>query len=255
MFEFLNNLFGNNNENNNDEYQVNPYIMENEYLSVNPSANVYGFQETFYMQQDKLFKAYGSARTMLPNKIKLLIITDTHNGLKEDELKDVLYEHPDYDMCLLLGDHSDGDIRTVLEHIPKEKIYALLGNHDNNYIDNFGLNNLNGEIINVNGVKILGIEGSFKYKKVDFPSFTQEESVRFLVNKEQVDILASHDGPFDDNRTGDPSHQGLFGITYYLFKNKVKYNIHGHLHEEFDKTLANGTIEKSLYGIKYIELD
>lgn len=62
------------------------------------------------------------------------------------------------------------------------------------------------------------------------------------------------DGPFDDNMINNPAHQGLFGITYYLYRNRIKYNIHGHLHEEFERVLDNGTIEKSLFGINYIEL-
>lgn len=158
-------------------------------------------------------------------------------------------------MCLLLGDHHDNDLKKIINHIPKNKIYALLGNHDINYIDEYNFNSLNGKIIDVHGVKLLGIQGSFKYKPIDFPSFTQEESIKFLNDKEPVDVLISHDGPFNDYMTNNPSHQGLFGITYYLFKNRVKYNIHGHLHNDFEKMLANGTIEKCLYGINYIELE
>ena len=229
--------------------------LEKEYLLVKSTENIYGFQKKFYMQSNRLFKVFGNAKSVLPNKVKLLIITDTHNTLHENELVDVINEHPNFDACLLLGDHSDADIRTVLNHIPKDKIYALLGNHDVNYVANFNLNNLNGQIININGVRLLGIQGSFKYKPVDFPSFTQEDSIKFLKDKEPVDVLISHDGPFDDKMINNPAHQGLFGITYYLFKNRVKYNVHGHLHNDFDRILDNGTIEKSLYGIKYIELE
>ena len=239
----------------NNQLFENSQDLENEYLTSMPSDNIYGFQKKFYMQSNRLLKVFGNARNILPNRIKLLIITDTHNSLDENELNSVINEHPDFNACLLLGDHSDNDIKKVLNYISKDKIYALLGNHDTNYIDNYNLNNFNGQIIDINGVKLLGIQGSFKYKPVDFPSFTQEDSVRFLKDKEPVDILISHDGPFDDNMINNPAHQGLFGITYYLFKNKVKYNIHGHLHNEFEKRLANGTIEKSLYGITYIELE
>lgn len=229
--------------------------LENDYLLVKPTDNIFGFQEKFYMQSSRLLKVFGNARSALPNNIKLLIITDTHNTLDENNLINTINEHPDYDVCLLLGDHSDNDIKKVLNHISKDKIYALLGNHDVNYIDNYGLNNLNGNIIDVNGVRLLGIQGSFKYKPVNFPSFSQEGSVSFLKDMQESDILISHDGPFDDEKKNDPAHQGLFGITYYLYKNRVKYNIHGHLHEEFDKVLDNGTIEKSLFGVKYIELE
>ncbi len=237
------------------EKRVNSEEIENEYLMINPSDNIYGFQKKFYMQSNRLFNVFGKARETLPNRIKLLIITDTHNGLNEDLLASTISEHPEYDVCLLLGDHSDNDIKKVLNHVPYDKIYALLGNHDVDYISNYNFKNLNGNIINIKGVKLLGIQGSFKYKPVNFPSFTQEESVNFLKDKESADILVSHDGPFDDSMIIDPAHQGLFGIKYYLFKNKVKYNIHGHLHDEFERVLENGTTEKCLYGVSYIELD
>lgn len=233
----------------------NEISLQNEYLKVKKNDNIYGFQKKFYKQSNRLLKVFGKARNKLPNSIRLIIITDTHNMLDENQLIEVIKKHSNYDVCILLGDHSDTDIQKVMKYIPREKIYALLGNHDINYIDNYNLNNLNGRIININGVKILGIQGSFKYKPADFPSFTQEESIKFLINKEQTDILISHDGPFDDNMINNPAHQGLFGITYYLFKNKVKYNIHGHLHNNYDKILTNGTIEKCLYGINYIELN
>ena len=239
---------------NNNETIENYQELEREYLTSKPTDNIYGFQKKYYMQSKRLLKIFGNARDTLPNKIKLIIITDTHNTLDENELVSIVKKHSDFDVCLLLGDHSDNDIKKVLSYVPKERIYALLGNHDVNYIANYDLNNLNGNIIEINGIKLLGIQGSFKYKPVDFPSFTQEDSVRFLKDKESVDILISHDGPFDDNMINNPAHQGLFGITYYLYKNRIKYNIHGHLHNDYEKILDNGTIEKSLHGINYIEL-
>ena len=239
---------------NNNKIIENYQDLENEYLTSKPTDNIYGFQKKFYLQSSRLLKVFGNARETLLNNIKLIIITDTHNTLDENVLINTINEHPDYDVCLLLGDHSDNDIKKVLNCIPKDKIYALLGNHDVNYIANYGLNNLNGKILEINGVRLLGIQGSFKYKPVDFPSFTQEDSIRFLKDQESVDILISHDGPFDDKMINNPAHQGLFGITYYLFKNRIKYNIHGHLHDDYEKVLENGTIEKCLYGIKYIEL-
>ncbi len=232
-----------------------PEDLEKEYLAIKPTDNIYGFQKKFYMQSNRLLKVFGNARNSLLSKIKLIVIADTHNTLDENLLIKTINEHSDFDLCLLLGDHSDNDIRKVLNYISPNKIYALLGNHDVNYIENYNLNNLNGKLIEVKGVRLLGIQGSFKYKPVDFPSFTQEDSIKFLMNKEPADILVSHDGPFNEGMINNPAHQGLFGITYYLFKNRVKYNIHGHLHNEFERVLVNGTIEKSLYQINYIELD
>ena len=191
---FLSKLFGRK-----TEFVDNEESLEKEYLLVKPNDNIYGFQKKFYMQSNRLLKVFGNAREMLPNRVRLLVIADTHNALNENELIEAIKMHPYYDACLLLGDHSDGDLQIIIKYIPKDKIYALLGNHDFNYIANYNLNNLNGNVIDINGVKFLGIQGSFKYKPVDFPSFTQEDSLRFLMNRNQVDILVSHDGPFDDD--------------------------------------------------------
>lgn len=231
-----------------------PLELEKIYLTYSKNDNVYGFQKKFYNQSEKLLNIFGKTKEKVFNTIKLIIITDTHNTLNEEKLIDVINEHPDYDLCVLLGDHNSEDIEKVLRNIPKNKIYALLGNHDYNYIEKFNLNNFNGKIIEFEGIKMMGIQGSFKYKPSDFPSFTQEESILFLKDKPAVDILFSHDGPFDDNMINNPAHQGLFGITYYLYKNNVSYNIHGHLHNPYNKKLLNGTNEISLYGINYIEL-
>ena len=225
------------------------------YLKIISDNNVYKFQKRFYNQSKLLLKLFGKAINQNINKLNIIVITDTHNTLNEGELSNIVNLHPNYDLCVLLGDHNNNDIDIILKYIDKNKLYCLLGNHDNNYIKNYSLNNLNGKIIEVNGVKIMGIQGSFKYKPADFPSFTQEESIEFLKDKEAVDILFSHDSPFDDNMINNPAHQGLFGITYYLYKNKVKYNIHGHLHNPYEKKLLNGTKEISLYGVNYLNLD
>ena len=122
-------------QSNNNEVIENYLDLEREYLTSNPKDNIYGFQKKFYMQSNRLLKVFGNARDALPNKIKSIIITDTHNTLDENKLVNIINEHPDFNVCLLLGDHSDNDIKKILNYIPKEKIYALLGNHDVNYID------------------------------------------------------------------------------------------------------------------------
>lgn len=114
--------------------------------------------------------------------------------------------------------------------------------------------NINRQIININGVKILGMEGSFKYKPVDFSPFTQEDSITFLSEKEKVEILITHDKKFDPEKVKDPAHQELIGITDYLFKNKIPVHIHGHIHEPYKKQMLNGTTEYSILGYELIEI-
>lgn len=229
--------------------------LEEKYLKVCNSNNVYSFQKKYYNQSKKLLKLFGRVDNKKLNTVRLIIVTDTHNALDEEELRKVITAHPNFDLCILLGDHNANDIEKIIKYIPREKILALLGNHDYDYISEYGLTNFSGKRVEVNGTTMMGIHGSFRYKPDNFPSFSQEESVSFLKDKEKVDILFSHDGPFRDDMINNPSHQGLFGITYYLFKNKVKYNIHGHLHFKNERELLNGTKEICLFGIEYMEIN
>ena len=66
----------------------------------------------------------------------------------------------------------------ILKYVDSEKIYALLGNHDHDYIGKFNLKNLNGKVIDVNGVKILGngtLEKSLTVKGCKFSKSAAEK--------------------------------------------------------------------------------
>lgn len=220
---------------------------------INKQEIPYGYNQGFANQEERLLKLFGHC-DQLNKHIRMILISDTHGSLNEEEFSSFVQKHPNYDVCLLIGDHSGTDVHKVLEYIPKEKIYALLGNHDYNYIKEYELNNLHGEIVEISGVKILGFEGSYKYKPGNYPSFTQKESLELLNNKEKVDVLVCHDNVFNSAMSGNPSHQGLFGITYYIYKNRIPYFIHGHIHEAYQKELLNGTKEISTYMFEYFEI-
>ena len=63
----------------------------------------------------------------------------------------------------------------------------------------------------------------------------------------------THDKAFiEDNH--NPSHDGLKGITEYIYKNHIALHIHGHLHEEKEELLKNGSKSICLYMVKLLEL-
>lgn len=203
--------------------------------------------------EEYLLKQYGNA-DKINNSISLLVIADTHGTLDEDKFRQYL-ENKQYDVCIMLGDHYNRDVDIILRYVDKSKIYGIKGNHDYDYLSDYSIPNINGNIIEINDVKILGMEGSFKYKPVDFPSFTQEGSISFLEDKPKVDILVTHDKKFDYEKLKDPAHQGLIGITNYIFKNKIPVHIHGHIHEPYTKKMINGTNEYSVFGYEIIKID
>ncbi len=205
--------------------------------------------------EKNLYRKYGKC-SKINGDIALLVISDTHGSLssREEEFKEFLADK-EYDLCILLGDHLNRDIDVILKYVDRTKLYGLLGNHDYDYLKEYDIPNLNGKVIECKGLKLLGIQGSFKYKSIDFPSFTQEESVSFLEGKEKVDILLSHDRKFElEKMNNDPAHSGLLGITTYLYSKNVPIHIHGHIHENYEKILINNTKEYSVFDYKIINI-
>ena len=205
--------------------------------------------------EDSLFKEYGNC-FLLDKHITILVIADTHNCLTyNSDMINFLKNNLNYDCCILLGDHSANDLYEIVQIIPSYKIYGVLGNHDSwNKYEEYGITNINGKIIEIKGLKIAGLGGSFKYKdNQNYALYTHEESIQILSNVESADILITHDRPYVKNNN-DMVHDGLKGITQYIYANHVPINIHGHLHENSVEYLKNGTKVISIYGAKIINI-
>lgn len=206
--------------------------------------------------EELLLKKYGNAKKFKKYNLKILFIADTHNCLADgNELLNYIKQQKDYNYCILLGDHSSNDLERILQIIPIEKICGVLGNHDGwERYKNYNIQDINGKVIDINGVKIAGLGGSFKYKNSsEYCLYTHEESIDIANKIKEADIFVSHDKPFtEDNHNF--AHDGLKGVTEYIYKNHIPLHIHGHLHEESEQILKNGTKSVCLYKAKMMEL-
>lgn len=206
--------------------------------------------------ENKLLKKYGKAYPLKKYNLKLLFLADTHNCLKHDsDVLNYIKENDDYDYCILLGDHSASDLDMILKIVPLNKICGVLGNHDSwDKYTNYGITNIGGNIIDINDLKIAGMGGSFKYKRNDeYAFYTQEESIEIAKKIGNADIFVTHDKAFtEDNH--NPVHDGLKGITNYIYTNHIPLHIHGHLHENMEEVLKNGTKSIGIYIAKIIKI-
>lgn len=236
MFEILKNIFRKDNE------------------DIEKNADITNIGEKY---EQGLYNQFGNCREYIPMGIRILFITDTHNCLAYTDkyinyLKSI--KETDYDICLLLGDMSGLDIDAVKSLIPKEKLFGIVGNHDSvNSMEVNNITNINGKVIECKGVKIAAIMGSNRYKSGDYGMLTQDESLEIAESMEEADILVSHDKAYIWDRN-DNVHDGLKGITYYIYKNHIPIHFHGHLHEEFEEELKNGTKSTCLFQIKLVEV-
>lgn len=206
--------------------------------------------------ENKLYKKYGKCNNMPHFNLKILFVTDTHDCLSyEEDTLNFIKNTNDYDYCILLGDHSATDLQLITQIIPKDKLCGVLGNHDSwDKYKEFSINNIDGKVIDIKGVRIAGISGSYKYKNSsEYALYTHEESIDIACKMETADILVSHDKPYTKKQYGD-AHDGLKGVTEYIYKNHIPLHIHGHLHEESEDILKNGTKTICLYKAKILEM-
>lgn len=189
--------------------------------------------------------------------VKLIVISDTHGdiALAPERFEHFLQRAGGYDLCVILGDIMSYELDEILKRIPRDKIIALRGNHDTfDVYDKHKIRNINGKIFKYKGVSFAGIEGSFRYKNENFPSYSQAESLALARKmKGGADVLLSHDAMFSEAKY-DMAHAGLSGITYYAYKNAVKYHIHGHLHKSYSGEYSNKTVEKCVHGYEIVEI-
>ena len=181
---------------------------------------------------------------------KALVIADGHGCLDSNDIPDC-----SVDACLLLGDLSPREIEIIKKRMKGTPIYGVLGNHDVfDLYDRCGVENIHGKVVEVNGIRLAGIQGSLRYKDSDMPLYTDKESVEIAEKMNAANILISHDSPKHFHCNESLAHSGLQGITRYCEKHSVPLNIHGHFHENAIGALGNGTNVICCYGAQIVEI-
>lgn len=190
----------------------------------------------------------------IPYNLRILAIADTHMTLREEALEKALNEHP-IDVCILLGDIYGTEIETILRLIPEGiPICGVLGNHDGwTLLDFYEIPCLEEQVVEVQGVRIVGLNGSLRYKNTDSPMYMDKESVEVVSKLPAADLFISHDSPKFLHNRHDMAHSGLLGVGHYCLSNQIPLNIHGHHHRNVTKVLPNGTTSICCHGICYIE--
>ncbi len=142
----------------------------------------------------------------------------------------------EYDLILSCGD-LPGEYLSFLVTFSKAPVLYVCGNHD--HYDRKppeGCICIEDQIYEYNGVRILGLGGSMRYKPGD-NMYTEKEMckrVRKLFwtirRKKGFDILLTHSPARGVNDLEDLPHRGFEIFIKLLQKYKPKYFVHGHVH-------------------------
>ncbi len=183
-------------------------------------------------QDNNLLNLYDKVGTINTN-VKILMISNTNNTLDELRFADYVYRSTGYDACIIIGNVSDKDFQIILKYVDVKKIYSTCNHKD--------INNIDGKLFKIKNMSFLIISEKF---------ISQRDSISYFNDLPAANTLITYNNKYENN------NGGLFGINYYLYKNKTNYFIHySSLNKQYKSTMQNGTMEISTYDYEYIELN
>lgn len=211
----------------------------------------------------KMIAKFRKNKNMFPHctaPFYALVITDTHGHARCGGIDEFLKRVDQIDVLFTLGDVEHMDFDAINAHprlkgVPK---YGVIGNHDYfSVLKDAGVYDIHNQVVDICGVRFVGMYGSIRYKNVDAPMFTDEESVEVAAQLPECDIFLTHDKAKvekDDARSMVSAHSGMLGIGKYIKEKKPAYHLHGHLHENMKETVF-GVSSFGFARYAYIKVD
>lgn len=178
--------------------------------------------------------------------MKILLVADHENNFIWDHFDASRFENIDF--ILSCGDLKSEYLSFLVTMVNKP-LYYVHGNHDTQYATNppEGCESIDGRLITIDGLRILGLGGCMKYggdTKTSVPPFqyTEREMSRRIrklhpriAKSKGFDLLLTHSpaqGVCDGN---DVCHTGFASLLTLLDKWKPAHMVHGHMHMGFGK--------------------
>ena len=143
----------------------------------------------------------------------------------------------DYDLILSSGDLKP-EYLSFLVTVAKCPVLYVHGNHDGNYQSRppEGCDCSEDKLVVYNGVRILGLGGSMRYRPG--PHQYTDRQMRRRIQKLRlalwrlggVDIVVTHAPPREIGDGEDLAHRGFEALRELLDKYQPQYLLHGHVH-------------------------
>ena len=145
-----------------------------------------------------------------------------------------------YDLIISCGDLKASYLSFIVTMARCPVLYVH-GNHDTTYSRKppEGCDCIEDQLIEYNGLRILGLGGCRRYRPGDH-QYTDKEmrkrirKLRFkLWWHKGVDIVVAHAAPFGVGDDSDICHRGFEAFVELINKYQPKYFLHGHIHMNY----------------------
>lgn len=144
------------------------------------------------------------------------------------------------DLILSAGDLK-AEYLSFLVTMANRPLLYVYGNHDGSYERRppEGCQCIDGRIVTVNGLRILGLGGSVMYS--GGPHQYTEQQMQRRINKlrprlmmsKGVDIVLTHAPVYGYGDENNISHRGFEAFLPLMDRYRPKYLVHGHIHQRY----------------------
>lgn len=171
--------------------------------------------------------------------MKILLLADEPDVRLWDHLDRSLLE--DIDLVISCGD-LPAEYLSFITCFTSAPILYVHGNHDAKYekAPPEGCTCIEDGLFRVNGLRIVGLGGSMRYKPGPF-QYTDREMARRvrrlrfkLYRSKGFDILVAHAPMRGVGDAEDLCHQGFSALRAMVEKYQPAYFFHGHVHKNYD---------------------
>ena len=172
--------------------------------------------------------------------MKILLVSDREEPYIWDYFDKERFK--DIGLVVSCGDLK-ADYLSFLVTMIKAPLFYIPGNHNANYLRNppEGCESIDDTVITYEGIRILGLGGSFSYNN-DIFQYTEEQMqkrIKKLTRKIQridgLDILITHAPAYGLGDGKDLCHRGFQSFVDLMDKFSPRYFIHGHQHLNYSQ--------------------
>lgn len=179
--------------------------------------------------------------------MKILAVSDVEAKYLYDYYKPGRLDN--IDLIIACGDLSREYLEFLVTMSNKPLLYVH-GNHDEHMRDPEGCVCIDDRLFVINGVRIVGLPGSYRYREGKY-MFTEHQMQRrvarlrrAIARNDGFDILVTHAPARHINDFDNLTHRGFACYTELLDTYKPGLFLHGHIHRNYGAAVP----QKSCYG-------
>ena len=172
--------------------------------------------------------------------MKILFLADEESKVYWDYFKKDQFEG--IDLIISCGDLKPEYLSFLATLVPVPLLYVH-GNHDDKYDKRppEGCICIEDRIYNFNGIRILGLGGSYRYKdgvnqytELQMARRIAKLKLKLMINR-GFDILVTHSPAYGFHDGEDQCHRGFDSFNRLINTYHPKYFVHGHVHMNYGR--------------------